>query len=238
MPRFAFAVPVLPGKEARAIADMMRPRMAEYEDSRRRQGVTMERAYEMATPMGTFVTAYLEAERGFAETMGALAASDLAIDRDFRAGLAEVHGMDVTQPPPGPPPEVVGEWQDSDVRERRPGLAFVAPLLPGRTDAGRAFAQEAWGARRAELAESRRAKGINVEVAVLNSTPQGDMICVYIEGTDPVEGNRQFAASQSGFDTWFKGQLKTIFPPLVDFDQPLPPISTLWDWHRSPVTAS
>jgi hypothetical protein len=237
MARFAFAVPVLPGKEARSVADMMRPRTDEYEESRRRKGITMERAYEMGTPMGNFVIAYIEAEHGFAETMGGMGASDLAIDRDFTAALKDVHGVDLTQPPPGPPPETIGEWQDPQVKERRPGMAFVAPLLPGRTDAGRAFAREAFVTRSADYAASRRAKGVNVEAVTLNSTPQGDLICVYVEASDPVEANVDFAQSQGAFDRWFKDQLRTLFPPEVDFDQPVPPVQVIWDWHRAPVTA-
>lgn len=237
MARFAFAVPVLPGKDARSVSKVFEGRKAEYEQSRARTGVTMERAYEMQTPMGTFVIAYIESERGFAETMGMLPTSDLAIDRDFAAALQDVHGMDTTQPPPGPPPETVAEWQDPQVKERRPGIAFLAPIAPGRTEAARAFAREAWQTRKDDYVASRRALGVNVEVVTLNQTPQGDIICVYLEGADPVQANRAFAASQTPYDRWFKDQLKSIFPPEIDFDQPVPPVSTIWDWHRATVTA-
>jgi hypothetical protein len=216
---------------------MMRPRKDEYEESRGRQGITMERAYELATPMGNFVVAYIESEHSFEDTMGGLAASDLAIDRDFIKALADVHGMDMTQPPPGPPPETVAEWQDPDVRERRPGIAFFAPLLPGKADAGRAFTREAFVTRAADFAESRRAKGVNAEVATLNSTPQGELICVYVEATDPVQANAEFARSQSPYDRWFRDQLRTLFPPEIDFDQPVPTAEVIWDWHRPAVRA-
>jgi hypothetical protein len=52
--------PVLPGKDPRTIADEMRSRPREYEESRRRLGITLERAYLQHTPMGDFVTAYTE----------------------------------------------------------------------------------------------------------------------------------------------------------------------------------
>jgi hypothetical protein len=236
MAGFAFAVPVLPGKDARSVSDVIRNRKEEYEESRRRQGVTVERAYEMGTPMGTFVIAYIEAERG-PESMSVMAASDLPIDVDFRAALQDVHGVDVTQPPPGPPPETIGEFRDPEVRERRRGFAFVAPLMPERSDAARAFAHEATVTRLADHTASRRALGVNVEVITLNVTPQGDMLCVYIEAHDPEKANADFAASQSAYDRWFKDQLRTIFPPQIDFDEPVPPVATIWDWVRSPVTA-
>jgi hypothetical protein len=45
---------------------------------------------------------------------------------------------------------------------------------------------------------------------------------VYLEGADPVDANRQFAASNTAFDRWFKEQCKAIFPPFVNFDLPVP----------------
>ncbi|HEV7679690.1 MAG TPA: hypothetical protein VGQ42_14080 [Candidatus Dormibacteraeota bacterium] len=236
MAGFAFVVPVLPGKEARAVADMMRPRMDEFEESRGRAGITLERAYEMATPMGNFVTAYIEAEQGPA-ALATVAASQLPIDKDFVAALKEAHGVDISQPPAGPPPETVGEFRDPEVTTRHPGMGFALPLIPGRTEAGRAFAHEAFVTRAADHAASRRALGISVDVVTLNVTPMGDMICVYLEAADPEKANAGFAASQSAHDRWFKEQLRTLFPPHIDFDQPMPPVTTIWDWVRTPVTA-
>lgn len=237
MPKYAFAVPVLPGKDARDVPALFQGRMEEYAESRRRNGITMERVYLMPTPMGEFAIAYLEAERDFGSMMQSLATSDLAIDREFQAKLTEVHGMDASGPAAAPPPEVLGDWEDPEVHERRRGLAFVAPLMPGRTDAARAFTREAWVTRREAMTASRRELGENRETVVLNTTPMGDVVCVYLEGTDPVEANRRFAESQSEFDTWFKQQLSTIFPPDVDFSQPLPPIEQIWDWQRTRVSA-
>jgi len=236
MGKTATAAPVLPGQDPRDVARLFSARMDEYRESRERAGITMERAYLMATPMGDFVIAYVEAEGDAGEAMMRLIQSDLAIDRDFAAALQRVHGFDLSQAPAGPPPEVVGDWVDPDVTERKQGLAFCAPLIPGTTDLGREIAHEAFVTRRAEMTESRRALGQSVEVVVVNSTPQGDICCVYLEGDDPVEGNRGFAASTSAYDVWFKEQLTRIFPPVVDFSQPVPPIEQLWDYHRAAAT--
>ena len=119
---------------------------------------------------------------------------------------------------------------DPQVTTRRKGLAFVAPLLPGKVEAGRAFAKEAYVDRQAEFTESRRAIGGNVEVVTLTSTPMGDLLCGYLEATDPVEENRRFAASTRPYDVWFKNGLRDLFPPEVDFSKPLPPIMELWDY--------
>jgi hypothetical protein len=237
MARIIFPTPVLPGKQASSVSRIFEGRMAEYEESRRQKGITVERVYEMETPMGTLVTAYIESDRGFEDVMGALATSDLLIDRDFRAALTEIHGMDMSKPPEGATPEIIGDWRDPEITERRRGTAFTVPVMPGRSDAARAFAREAFGSRVGEHAASRRALGINQETVALSATPMGDMISVYLEGTDPDDGNRRFSASQSAYDLWFKEQLSGIFPPQVDFSQPMPPSRAVFEWNRAPVTA-
>ena len=187
--------------------------------------------------MRSILIAYAEAERDFAEWNRALIGSDLEIDRRFIEMVAEIHGVDVRQPPAGPPPETIGEWVDPEVTTRRKGLAFVAPVLPGKDEAGRAFAREAFVARKAELTESRRALGQNVEVVTLSSTPMGSFICAYLEGNDPLEGNQGFAASTRPYDVWFKDRLKELFPPELDFNQPLPPIEQVFDYVAQLVPA-
>jgi hypothetical protein len=231
--RYAIPFPVAPGKtdtDAGSIAAYLKANMDQYRESRKRLGTIMERAYLQATPMGSIVISYAEVEQPFADWVQALVTSDLEIDRRFIAMVAEIHGVDVRQPPAGPPPETVGEWVDPEVTTRRKGLGFVAPLLPGKEDAGRAFAREAFVTRRADISESRKALGQNVEVVTLSVTPMGSFICAYLEGTDPVDGNRRFAASTRPYDVWFKDQLKTLFPPEIDFNQPLPPIEPLFDY--------
>ncbi len=227
--------PVLPGKDARSIASILRSRPDEYRESRRRQGVHVERSYEQMTPMGTFLIAYLETDRPFGETTAVIAASDLAIDRDFLEAIKDVHGFDATQPPPGEPAELLADWADEAVTTRKRGLAFCAPVMPGATEKGRAFAREAYTTRRDELTASRRAQGVTREVVTLNHTPMGDVVCVYVEGDDPVRGNREFAESRSAFDVWFKDRCKEIFPPQIDFNEPLPAIAEIFDSQEALV---
>jgi hypothetical protein len=64
----------------------------------------------------------------------------------------------------------------------------------------------------------------------------GDIVVVYLEGADPVDANRQFAASQSPFDRWFKDRCKEVFPAFVNFDQPVPANEEVFDSSR--MTAS
>jgi hypothetical protein len=232
------AFPVLPGKTRQdidAIGDMFASRPDEYAASRQKAGVEMERAYLQQTPMGDFVIAYLETSGPAVAALAAPAQSDLAIDKDFVRMVGEIHGVDLTTPPAGPMPETIASWSDPNVTDRRKGFAFSAPLLPGKQAAGRAFAKEVWETRVDELTESRRAQGVTREVVTLVPTPNGDVVCVYIEAADPVAANARFAASNSTFDRWFKDQCKTMFIPEVNFDQPVPGITEIFDSLKLPV---
>jgi hypothetical protein len=235
MNKVAAIFPVLPGKDPKAASELLKSRPNEYRESRDRIGIHMERVYEQPTPMGTFVVVYFENEKPLYETFMESANSDLPIDRDFLKTVADIHGFDTSAPPPFDPPEVLGDWVDENVTERKRGLAFCAPVMPGAEDIGRAFAKEAFEKRRAEHAASRRALGITHETVVLNHGPQGDVIAVYLEGDDPVEGNRRFAASRSDYDVWFKEQCTHVFPPQIDFNQPVPPVTEIFDSERMPV---
>ena len=238
MERTAMAFPVKPGatpEEVDAIAKMFRIRPAEYQESRSRLGISLERAYLQPTPMGDFVLTYVESDGPAGQAVGKMAASELALDQEFVRLVNEVHGVDLTSPPEGPPPETIGVWTDPDATTRGRGLAFCAPLLPGVEDAGRRFAAEAFQTRRDEMTASRGALDQTVEVVTLQNTPQGQIICVYLEGTDPVAGNRGFAASDAPFDRWFKDQLATLFVPEVDFNQPVPPVTEIFDSESLPA---
>ena len=238
MYRHAVPYPVAPGKtetDVRSIGAYFEAHPTEHRESRKRLGISVERVFLQATPMGEIVIGYLETERPFGDVIQAVLASDWEIDRKFIEMVGEMHGVDLRQPPVGPPPETVGEWVDPEVTGRRKGLAFIAPLLPGKLDAGRAFAREAFVERSAELTESRRALNQNVEVVTLSSNPMGDFICGYLEGTDPVDGNHRFASSTRPYDIWFKDRLKTLFPSDIDFSQPLPPVKQIFDYVAAPV---
>ena len=77
--------------------------------------------------------------------------------------MKEVHGIDVTQPPQGQPPEVLFDWVDPQVKERKRGLGFASPVVPGKTEKGRAFAAEAFGKRVTEIVVSLRIVGRDFE---------------------------------------------------------------------------
>ncbi|HEY1295347.1 MAG TPA: DUF6176 family protein [Chloroflexota bacterium] len=225
MTNIGLVYPVLQGKESviRDIVRQLKERRSEYQQSRQRGGVTLERAYLQRNPDGTsLVVAYLEANRGFRELMATLVDSDIALDREFIAGNSEATGVDFSAGLQGPEPELVGEYVASGASGRGRGFAFAAPLQPGKTDDARRFAREAYATRRTELAEARSADGVTRECVFLNQTPAGDVIVVYLEAANPNDANRRFAESNAPFDRWFKDECKKIFPPFIDFDQPVP----------------
>ncbi len=99
-------------------------------------------------------------------------------------------------------------------------LGFTAPILPGKADIFRRFAKEVAGPRSKDMGESRRSKGVTRETTWLQSTPMGDILLVYLEGDDVLKANREFAASKTPFDRWFKEM--ALEPTGIDYNQPLP----------------
>jgi hypothetical protein len=230
MYRTVLPFPVLAGKteaDIRSVAERFQADPDAYFASRQRAGVTLERAYWQHTPMGDFVVAYLESERSAADVISTFAAQETDIDRFFAATIKAVHGVDITELPDGPPPETTGDWVDPLVTQRRAGMAFCAPVVPGQEARGAAWTKGTFGEE--GMTTSRRALGNNVEVVTLSATPQGPLAAVYVEGMDPYAANRTFAASSEPFDVAFKNELGTLFPPFVDFNKPVEGVTEIFD---------
>ena len=77
----------------------------EFKDYNSRHGLTRHNAWLAETPAGPMVIVLVEGP-GADGLMQKLAASDNEYDRWFRDKIKEVHGMDITQLPPGPLPEL------------------------------------------------------------------------------------------------------------------------------------
>jgi hypothetical protein len=114
-------------------------------------------------------------------------------------------------------------------------VGFAVPILPGKEDLATNRTIEEIRRRMTEYEESRQRAGITMERVYLQRNPDGGrLLVVYVEaggGTADVTG--AFAASAAPYDRWFKDSLKGFFPPLIDFDQPVPANETVWDWTRS-----
>ena len=105
----AMAFPVLPGKRTEIetfAATLLGPRRAEYEASQ--ATVTSENWYLQATPSGDMLIVHFEAADP-AAVMANLAVSEDPFDIWFKAQVASLSGIDLTQPI-GPLPECVFHW--------------------------------------------------------------------------------------------------------------------------------
>ena len=108
----AVAFPILPGKTEQwrhFIAEMNGPRRAEYEAWAQRFGVHW-RLFLQQTPHGDLVLATAEGAdpaRAFQE----IGAGDDAFTQWWAQQIQDIHGVDMRQPPPGPLPELVFEFQ-------------------------------------------------------------------------------------------------------------------------------
>jgi hypothetical protein len=113
MASLASAFPILPGKTAawkQFVQELMGARRQEFEASRRRLGTTTERAYLQSTPQGDIAVVYLEADDVAAVLQG-LGSSQDPFDVWFREQVKAIHGLDLSQPPAGPLPEIAVDWQ-------------------------------------------------------------------------------------------------------------------------------
>ena len=101
-------VPILEGKLETWKAwcrECMGPRKEEMADFNRRYGLTRHASWLTEANGGPAVIALHEGPGGD-EVMPKLAVSKNEFDVWFREHILEVHGMDITQPPPGPMPEL------------------------------------------------------------------------------------------------------------------------------------
>jgi hypothetical protein len=97
---------------------------------------------------------------------------------------------------------------------------LVALPVPPRLRAEGPEATEEVETRMGEFVGSRQRLGVTRERGWVQSTPAGDVFLLMLEGQDPVDSNRRFAASQEPFDVWFKDRFGTLMN--ADFNQPIP----------------
>jgi hypothetical protein len=112
MALFAIAIPILAGKTKEFdafIAELTGARKAEFVASRKRLGVR-ERTFHQHTPMGDLVVVTLEGD----DPAGAFARFAEGADpftQWFKQKVMEVHGVDLSAPPPGPMPKQIADSQ-------------------------------------------------------------------------------------------------------------------------------
>ena len=101
MPEIVFAIPVLPGNEElhrQTLDEMAESRRDEYAAALEEAGISRQAIWHEETPQGTLALVYIEADSPDAAQR--FTSSDAAVSRFFRERMQEVHGVDVSQPPP------------------------------------------------------------------------------------------------------------------------------------------
>jgi hypothetical protein len=108
--------PILPGKaEAwrRFMQEMGGSRRGEYEASRRRLGIRVERAWISETRRRTIGIIIIEANH-LEQALADLATSDHPFDRWFREQLLTLQGVDLARPDPALLPDLIFAWQSDE----------------------------------------------------------------------------------------------------------------------------
>ena len=105
--------PILPGKydQWRTWHDNFVPggsKRAEWKDQMQRYNITRQCVSLQRTPHGDFVVLFFEGPDPGA-MMAGLGNSDNEFDKWFAQQVKEIHGIDTTEPPPGPISELVAE---------------------------------------------------------------------------------------------------------------------------------
>lgn len=84
--------------------------------------------------------------------------------------------------------------------------AMMFPILPGKRDALRQFADELHGPRRHEYEASQLT--VTKESWFLQETPMGDFCIVHLIAQDPAAVYAALATSTEPFDVWFREQVQ------------------------------
>jgi hypothetical protein len=118
MASVAFAAPILPGKlEAwKQFNDEINgARRKDFETQQHRIGISRQRVWLQHTPEGDMAIIVQEGEDP-QRAMEALGKSENEFDVWFKAQLKDIHGLDLSQPLPGPLPELQIDYMQPATR--------------------------------------------------------------------------------------------------------------------------
>src|SRR5260370_17976527 len=104
-------------------------RKAEHHESCKRLGLTKQRVFLAQTPMGAMVNAYSEGlNAGF--FFARLRASSHAFDKFYLMSLNNMTGVNITDMPAGPPPNLAFEWANGKAGKSSTMMACPCPTRP------------------------------------------------------------------------------------------------------------
>ena len=108
-------------------------------------------------------------------------------------------------------------------------VAFVLPLLPGKTETDRRAMISCWqGDRKADHQASRERHGITREAVWVQQTPGGDVAVVYLEAKDLEAAFEGMATSEEPFDRWFSEHVTDVHG--INLEEGLAPPDQILDF--------
>jgi hypothetical protein len=192
----ALAVPIAPGRTdawKAALEDLLGPRYAEYDSSRKRYGLTSQTTFLQRTPMGDFAVIHMTGADVRA-SFHAMQTSQDPWDVKWRQMTSDLHGFDFKSGKKIEP-DVEPAFSMDDGAAGGTQFMFLAPL--GDVDAFRAMSRDLAGAGHADYARARAALGIHREVVFLEVTPRGAAAVYYWRADDPQRALDALAADPS-----------------------------------------
>ncbi len=112
------------------------------------------------------------------------------------------------------------------------------PIVAGKVQAARDFANETMGARRSDFEDAQRRWNVTRETWSIQETTDGNAFAlVWFESPDPEKAFADTAQDPSDFGAWFREQVKEINGiDLADPSQPLQWPEVILDWPERPAT--
>ena len=188
-------------------------RKGEHVEACKRHGLTKQRVFLAQTPMGPMVNVYSEGQNvGF--FMARLRASTNAFDKFYLESLNKMTGINLTDLPAGPPPNLAFEWANGKPGK---GSTMIGAPVPDPAKFWQ-FCRE-MTMRYAEHGESRERSGITLERAFYMHDAK--MVAVYLEGDDPAQAMQKALTSNAPYDKWFIDHASAVHG--IDMRANMPP---------------
>ena len=111
-----------------------------------------------------------------------------------------------------------------------PAFNIMLPVLPGKEDDVRKFAEEALGSHRHHYEAAQKAMSTPRETWTIQETPAGRFMLVWFEADD-IEACFEHMATATGEDVdWFRGRIKDVtgIDMTEPADGPLPEVILEW----------
>jgi hypothetical protein len=111
-----------------------------------------------------------------------------------------------------------------------PTFLGAFPVLKGKEDEGRKFAEEVRG-RMEDFNASQKRSGTTREEWSLQETPMGSLVLVRFEAADLEASFATLAQSTDDFDVWFKKRVQEISGVDLGAAPEGPPPEIILDWR-------